>query len=300
MGGQIKGRIGHGLNRKQQRMAYLFITPPMLLFFIFSVIPTIMALVMGFTNYNIIQQPSYVGIKNFIRIFSDPFFYTCLKNTLFYVLIYMPAGTLMALGSALMLNRKRFGVTAFRLCFFVPVLSSSIASATIWLWLFNPQHGLINNMLSWFHINGPAWLSNSSTAMIAIIIMSVWAGFGFNMMIYLAGLQGIPQYLYEAAELDGASRIQTFRYVTWPALSSTTFLVTTMLCIGAFQMFDQAYLLTQGGPGNSTMTLVYYIYNTGFGSLQMGYASALSIILFIVIFVFSLANMRANQNIVEY
>lgn len=294
--GRPRSRLGLG----EQKIAYLFILPPLVLFLIFMVIPTVMALYLSLTNYNVIQAPKFVGIRNFVNIVHDPYFFVALRNTFYYVVIYVPLGLLTALGAALLLNKRKFGIKLFRTCFYLPVLSSSIATATIWLWLLNPQYGLINTMLSWFGINGPAWLASSDWAMIAIIIMSVWAGFGGNMMIYLAGLQGVPDYLYEAAKLDGASAFKMFWYVTMPALGSTTFLVSTMLCIGAFQMFDQAYLLTQGGPGNATVTLVYYIYNTGFGSLNMGYASALSVVLFVLIFIFSLLNMKVNSNSVEY
>ena len=286
--------------RNQQRIAYLFIFPPLILFAVFMVIPTVMAFYLSLTNYNVIQAPRFIGIRNFANILQDPYFWVALRNTFYYAVCYVPLVLVASLGSAILLNRRKFGTKLFRTCFYLPVLSSSIATATIWLWLLNPQYGLINTMLSWFGVNGPAWLADSDWAMFAIIIMSVWAGFGGNMMIYLAGLQGIPDYLYEAATLDGATKIQMFRYITVPALTSTTFLVSTMLCIGAFQMFDQAYLLTQGGPGNATVTVVYYIYNTGFGSLNMGYASALSVVLFAIILVFSLLNMKANKNEVEY
>lgn len=295
-----KKRTKRKFGRHQQLMAYIFILPPILLFVIFMVIPIISGLYLSFTNYDIIQKPKFLGLSNYKAIFSDPFFYTSLKNTLFYAAIFVPLGVLVALGTAILLNRKVFGIKVFRICFYLPVLSSSIASATIWLWLLNPEYGLINTMLSWLGINGPVWLQSTNWAMISIIIISVWQGFGMYMMIYLAGLQGIPEYLYEAAKLDGANKYQSFRYVTFPALASTTFLVSTLLCIGSFQMFDQAYLLTQGGPGNSTMTMVYYIYNTGFGSLQMGYASALSFVLFVIIFIFSMINMRLNKNNFDY
>lgn len=164
-----------------------------------------------------------------------------------------------------------------------------------WYWLLNPQYGLLNQLLSLIGINGPAWLYSSNWAMTAIVIMSVWMSFGGNMMIFLAGLQGINPALYEAADIEGANAWQKFKSITWPQLSKTTFLVSTQLIIGAFQVFDQAYMLTKGGPGNSTITLVYYIYNKGFGGLEMGYASALSFILFMIIFIFSLVNMRLTN-----
>ena len=169
-----------------------------------------------------------------------------------------------------------------------------MATATIWYWLLNPQYGLLNQLLSLIGINGPAWLYSSNWAMTAIVIMSVWMSFGGNMMIFLAGLQGINPALYEAADIEGANAWQKFKSITWPQLSKTTFLVSTQLIIGAFQVFDQAYMLTKGGPGNSTITLVYYIYNKGFGGLEMGYASA---VIYLVHdhFHFSLVNMRLTN-----
>ncbi len=291
------GRMNY--KKQQQAMAYLFIALPIVLFAIFVVIPAGMALYMSFTNYDIIQTPKWIGIQNYKKIFQDEFFYICLKNTFRYTILYVPLGLCTAIGTALLLNRKKWGIKLFRICFYLPVLSSAVASATIWLWLLNPQQGLINAMLGWFGINGPAWLVDTKYAMIAIIIMSVWAGFGGNMMIFLAGLQGIPEHLYESAKIDGANKLQLFWHITIPGLRSTTFFISTMLFIGAFQMFDQAFVLTQGGPGNVTMTLVYYIYNSGFGNLKMGYASALSFVLFLIIFIVSMLNMKFNKSSIE-
>ncbi|MDI3310428.1 MAG: sugar ABC transporter permease [Thermoanaerobacterium sp.] len=286
--------------RHQQNMAYVFIFLPMILFLIFVVIPSLMSLYLSFTDYNVIQTPKLIGIKNYITLLKDQFFWISLKNTFYYTALYVPLGIITALFSALLLNRKKIGIGIFRVSFYLPVLSSAVATATIWIWLLNPQYGIINTVLGWFGINGPAWLADTRWAMISIVVMSVWASFGSNMMIFLAGLQGIPDYLYESAKLDGANRWQLFWYITLPSLRSTTFFVTTMLFINAFQMFDQAFVMTQGGPGNTTLTLVYYIYNNGFGSLRMGYASALSFVLFLIILTVSLINMRFNSENVQF
>ena len=280
---------------KQQNIAYLFITLPVFLLIVFMGIPIVMAFVFSFTDYDIIQAPNFVGLDNFKRIFQDEYFFTALKNTVVYTLLYVPLGLITSLLAAMLLNRKVKIASMFRVFFYLPVLCSSVATATIWYWLLNPQIGLINHALGLIGINGPAWLYSSQWAMTAIVIMSVWMSFGGNMMIFLAGLQGINPALYEAADIEGASAIDKFRFVTWPQLSKMTFLVSTQLIIGAFQVFDQAYMLTKGGPGNSTITLVYYIYNEGFGGLKMGYASALSFILFAIIFVFSMINMKFNN-----
>lgn len=289
-----KGKKRRGIN-EQQNIAYLFILVPVSLLLIFGIFPILMALYFSFTDYNIIEPANWIGFANFHKIFQDEFFFVSLRNTLVYTFLYVPLGLIVALGTAILLNKKVKVTNLFRTFFYLPVLCSTVATATIWYWLLNPQYGLLNQLLRLIGIDGPAWLYSSNWAMTAIVIMSVWMTFGGNMMIFLAGLQGINPALYEAADIEGASSWQKFRHITWPQLSKTTFLVTTQLIIGAFQVFDQAYMLTKGGPGNSTITLVYYIYNKGFGGPEMGYASALSFILFLIIFVFSLVNMKLTN-----
>ncbi|STP29821.1 ABC transporter inner membrane protein [Enterococcus durans] len=289
-----KGKKRRGIN-EQQNIAYLFILVPVSLLLILGIFLILMALYFSFTDYNIIEPANWRGFANFQKIFQDEFFFVSLRNTLVYTFLYVPLGLIVALGTAILLNKKVKVTNLFRTFFYLPVLCSTVATATIWYWLLNPQYGLLNQLLRLIGIDGPAWLYSSNWAMTAIVIMSVWMTFGGNMMIFLAGLQGINPALYEAADIEGASSWQKFRHITWPQLSKTTFLVTTQLIIGAFQVFDQAYMLTKGGPGNSTITLVYYIYNKGFGGLEMGYASALSFILFLIIFVFSLVNMKLTN-----
>ena len=284
-----------GLDRKQQRAAYLFIAVPVGLLILFTLAPVVYAIFTSFTNYDIINPSKWVGLSNYTKMWKDPFFRLALKNTLVYTALYIPPGLLLALGTALLLNRKRHFVSTFRVFFYLPVVASTVASATIWYWLLNPQEGLLNTVLRWFGVNGPAWLYDPNWAMVAIVIMSVWAGFGTNMLIILGGLQSIPRELYEAARIDGASRYQSLRHVTIPGLQRPIFLVTALLIIGALQVFDQAYILTQGGPGNATLTIVYYIYNDGFLDLHMGYASAMSVVLFLIILVISLANSKITN-----
>jgi multiple sugar transport system permease protein len=288
-------RPAHPTARQMRWNAWVFLAVPLALFAIFMLLPIVMAAVISFTDYAIVGDSEWVGFENYTRIVQDAFFWIALRNTAYYTLLYVPLGLVVALGAALLLNRSRRAVRLFRTLFYIPVVSSTVATATIWYWLLNPQKGLLNVALGWFGIDGPAWLYDSQWAMPAIVLMSVWAGFGVNMIIFLGGLQGVPGDLYEASRLDGANAWQQFRYVTLPSLSRTTFLVTTLLIIGAFQVFDQAYVLTKGGPGNSTVTMVYYIYNKGFGALEMGYASALSFVLFLIILIFSLANARLSN-----
>lgn len=282
--------------KKEEKVAYSFISVPVILLILFLIIPIIMAFAMSFTDYDVINSPKFVGLENYKRLINDEFFWIALKNTVIYTLLYVPLGLLVSLGTALLLNRNKKIAGLFRTFFYVPVLASTVATATLWYWILNPQYGLLNKALEIFGIQGPAWLYDSKLAMISIIIMSVWAGFGTNMMIFLAGLKGIPNDVYEAARLEGANRWQVFRNITWPALSKTTFLVSTMLIISAFQVFDQAFVLTKGGPGNATITLVYYIYNNGFKNLDMGYASSISFVLFFIILIFSIINTKISNS----
>jgi len=291
-----------GYNRKkanlehyQEKMGFLFIAFPMLLFFIFMALPAISAIYFSFTNYDIISRNDWVGFSNYKKIIQDEMFFLALKNILYYIVMEVPLTVICSLGLALLLNKKIKGIVLFRAIYFAPAVTSTIAASTIWLWLLNPMYGLVNQVLDYFGISGPTWLANSSTAMISIVIVVLWQNLGMNIIFYLAGLQGIPSVLYEVARVDGANTFQCFRYVTLPLLKTTTFFVLTMAMIGAFQLFDQAYALTRGGPANSTLTPVYLIYNNGFGSLKMGYASAQAFILFVIIFVFSLINMRAYR-----
>lgn len=283
-----------GTRREQTISAWIFLAVPVALFAVFLLLPVVMAIGLSLTDYAVIGDFEWVGLANYARIVDDPIFWVAVRNTAFYTVLYVPAGVLVALGTALLLNRSSRTSRVFRTLFYIPVVSSTVATAAIWFWLLNPQYGLLNVVLGWFGIDGPAWLYESRWAMIAIVMMSVWAGFGANMIIYLGALQGVPGELVDAARVDGAGAFRVFWHVTLPSISRATFLILTLLLIAAFQVFDQAYVLTKGGPGNSTLTLVYYIYDRGFGRLEMGYASALSFVLFLVILVFSVANARVT------
>ena len=280
---------------KQDRMGRLFVAPPVILLLLFTLLPMIMAIGLSFTKYDVINPPRLVGLANFRKMIKDEFFWIALKNTCVYTLMYVPAGLLLSLGAAMFLNADQKMVGLFRTLFYLPVLSSTVATATLWFWILNPQLGLLNGILELFGISGKAWLYDSKLAMFSIVLMSLWAGFGGNMMIFLAGLKGIPPIYYEAAKIEGASKWQMFTKITMPSITKTTFLVSTMLIIGTFQVFDQAFVLTKGGPGNATITIVYYIYNNGFKNLDMGYASSISLVLFAIILVMTVINSKINK-----
>lgn len=284
------------LNKHQARTAYLFITPTMLLFIAFTIIPVVMALYLSFTNYDVVSRMDFVKLDNYKRLLQDELFWTTFKNVAFYAVVFIPLNILISLGLAMLLNFRRYGVRLFRTMNYLPTLTSAVAAATVWIWLLHPEFGLVNNLLGYVGITGPAWLAQTETAMLSIILVTLWQSVGSNMVIYIAGLQGVPDYLYESAKLDGATALDRFRYITWPQLRPTTFLVSTMSIIGALQLFDQAFVLTQGGPGNVTKTPVYLIYQQGFNQLQMGYASAQAFVLALAILAFSFINMRISKS----
>lgn len=287
------GRPRYG--RQEARIGLLFIAPAMILFAVFVILPAVTALVLSFTEYDILNPPRWTGWDNYRRVFQDSLFRRSLQNILLYCALYVPAMIGLSLLLAMALNRKRPGMAIFRAIYYLPVVTSPVAAATVWTWLLNRDFGVINTLLGYVGINGPAWLSNSDTALYAIVLVTLWQGLGGNMVIYLAGLQGVPQDLVEASRLDGAGAFEVFRDITWPMLRTTTLFVVTVTMIGSFQLFDQAYVMTQGGPGYATLTPVYNIYQSGFTRLQMGYASSQAFILFIIILAITIIQLRVNR-----
>ncbi|HVL24857.1 MAG TPA: sugar ABC transporter permease [Thermomicrobiales bacterium] len=283
------------LGESQARTGLVFIAPAMFLFAVFVILPAVTAFYLSFTEYDILRPARWVGLDNYRRLLDDSLFHRGLRNVTLYTAIYVPSMIAVSLLLASALNRKRPGVVFFRAIYYLPVVTSPVAASTVWMWLLNKDFGVVNQLLGTIGINGPAWLANSRTALYAIIIVTLWQGIGGNMIIYLAGLQGVPNELYEAARLDGANAVQTFRDITWPMLRTTTLFVVTVTLIGSFQLFDQAYVMTQGGPGYATLTPVYHIYSTGFERLQMGYASSQAFIVFLVILFVTIIQLRINR-----
>ncbi|HYI25777.1 MAG TPA: sugar ABC transporter permease [Thermomicrobiales bacterium] len=281
--------------RQQAWLGLLFVLPVMILFILFVVLPAISAFFLSFTEYDILTSPTWIGLDNYRRQLEDTIFHRSIRNILVYAAIYVPASIGLSLLLALALNRKRPGMTFFRAVYYLPVVTSPVASATIWTWLLNKDFGAVNQLLGYIGIQGPAWLSSSDTALYSIILVTLWGGLGGTMVIYLAGLQGVPGDIVEAARLDGANPLQVFRDITWPMLRTTTLFVVTVTLIGAFQLFDQAYVMTQGGPGYATYTPVYSIYQSGFTRLQMGYASSQAFVLFLVILAVTVIQLRVNR-----
>lgn len=256
---------------------------------VFLMAPVLSSLVLSFSQWDLIGEISWVGLDNYVAALADPAVLGALRNTLTFILGYLPSVVLIALGLALLLNRRIRGRVVFRAIYFVPVVTSWVAVSLIWKWLLNPQYGLVNFALGAIGIRGPGWLFDPAWAMTGVILTSVWKDIGFVTVIYLAGLQDIPEPLYEAAALDGATPWQRFWSITFPMLAPTTFFVTTISLISSFQVFDQVWIMTQGGPAGATSVMVELIYKNAFSYYKMGYASAISWVLFALIFAVTIA-----------
>jgi len=281
--------------------AYILILPTVIGLILFTAGPILASLYFSFTNWNLLSPPKWRGFDNYIELFTkDPLFWVTIKNTAYYVLGTVPTGAVLALLLAIALNQKIKGLAIFRTLYFIPVVSSVVAISVLWSWLYQADFGLINQLLRSLGFKGVGWLSSPTWAMPAVIIMSIWHGLGYNIVIFIAGLQSIPQDYYEAARIDGATAWQNFRHITIPLVSPVTFFVIILSLISSFQVFEQAYVMTQGGPVNATKTIVYYLYQTGFMNFHMGYASALAYVLFMVIVVLTLFQFSLQKRWVHY
>ena len=288
--------------RRETRVAFWFLSPGLALFLVFTVIPVFAALYLSFCRYDVIHSPVWLGAKNYARLWQDVanrgVFYLSLRNTLQYAIGTIPLGMALALALALLLNAGLRGMGIYRTTYYLPVVTSMVAVAMVWMWIYDPSYGLLNYLLaklSGGRLAPQTWLANPGQAMAAIVAMSVWKGLGYNMVIYLAGLQGIPFHLYEAAVIDGATRWQQFRAITWPLLKPTTAFILIMSVIGASQVFAQVYVMTNGGPNNATTTIVHQIFQNAFSFLKMGYASAMAFVLFALILLLSLITLRLTR-----
>lgn len=288
------------LSTREALNGYLFFSPGLIGFLVFMGFPIVFSLYLSFTSYNIYSAPKWIGLLNYRIMFTqDPLFYKSLVNTLYYVAISVPLSTILGVLVALLMNQKVFGIRVFRTIFFLPSVVSGVAVALLWQWILDGNFGLINSFLARFGIEGPGWLTEEVWAKPSIILMNLWA-VGGTMIIYLAGLQGVPRSLYEAATVDGAGRLRQFWNVTLPMLTPTIFFNVIMGILGGFQVFIQAYIMTGGGPNNSTMFYALYLYNTAFKDLAMGYASALAWVLLLIAMALTLVIMKTSSRWVYY
>jgi multiple sugar transport system permease protein len=292
------------LSRRRALWGLALVAPNVLGLMIFFGIPVGIAFFTSLQNWNALRPPEFIGLANFERLFRDPAFYNALGNTLRLLIMVVPIGMALALGVALLLNQRLRGRSLFRTVYFLPVVTSTVAASIVWTWIFQPRYGVVGNVfafLGWQDLN---WLTRPDLVLIPIGVVVIWQRLGFDMILFLAGLQAIPRPLIEAAIIDGATWWQRFRHVVLPLLSPTTFLVLVLSTIGAFQIFDQVYVMTartsRGGVGGSATTLTYMLYERAFIQSQYGYSAAIALVLFGITLAVTVFNLSLQRRWVYY
>lgn len=283
------------LRKQEGRAAFLFILAPLVGYLLFILYPFLFSIYASFTTWNGLGYQEWTGLDNYIALINDDYFHKSLFNTLF-MMLGIPIGLFLSLFLAMGLNRNIPGTTTFRVIYYIPVISSLAAISVLWQWAYNGDYGLVNQFLGVFGIDGPNWLQNKDTVKPALIIMTIWKGLGMSMLLYLAALQSVPKMYYEAAGLDGANAFQRFRYITLPMVKPVTFFLVITGIIGGAQMFTEINIMTPtGGPEYSSATVVFYIWQKAFTNLQMGYASAISVVLGLIIFIVTIIQFKLND-----
>ena len=278
---------------RRQAAGWDFITPGLTLLTVFVALPTIGGIVLSAFRMDGIGPTTFAGLDNYRRLASDQVAWISLKNTLLYVAFTLPAGLILSLALALAIHQKWFaGRGAVRTLYFMPNVTSTVSIAFVWQWLLNPEYGLINAALRKVHAPTYGWLSDPNLAMPSVAVVGIWQGLGFTILVFLAGLRAIPPELYEAADLDGANPIQQFRHVTWSMLTPTTMFLTVMGVIGGFQVFQSVYIMTGGGPVDRTQVYLYYLWHQAFENLQLGYASAMAVLLFAIVLALTVMQLK--------
>ncbi len=279
----------------QDYIAYAFILPNYLIYFVFILIPLFSAVYLSFTRYNFLSAPRFVGLRNYIELFQDLNFIKALQNTtvfwIFTVIISMILGIILAVT----LNQNLKGLSVFRAAYYLPNILSMVAIAMMWTWIYDPTRGILNELLGVFGVAPKDWLADQKMALGSIIVPSIWTMMGYNMVIYLAGLQNVPQQLYEAATIDGAGKLRQFFSITLPMLRPITFFLIVMSSIRSFQVFDQIYIMTRGGPAKATTTIAFEIYEKAFQFYRMGYSSAMAVVLLLIVGGITLINFSYGK-----
>ncbi len=297
-------RSGSRIKRRQVMdwlTAYGMLTPSFLVLAVFIYFPVVFTLYLSFQRWRLLRGPAaFAGLANYQFMLTSEDFWQALRNTFYFATGAIPTGMALALIIAMLLNRPLRGMALYRTAYFIPVITSMVAVSVVWLWIYHPDVGLMNWLLGLVGLGPVRWLNEPGPAMPALIIMSVWKGLGYNVIIYLAGLQNVPQHLFEAARIDGANRWQLFRHITWPLVTPTSFLIFIMAVINSFQSFTQVHVMTQGGPLGATTVIVYYLYQQAFQQFNMGYGSAVAMALFVIILALTLIQMKVLGPRVHY
>ena len=288
-------------NRQQVIFGILFMMPWFIGFIIFGLYPMIMSGYYSLCRYDVLRIPQFIGFGNYQKlIFEDPYFWTSISNTLIYTVLRVPLCIAGSLLLAVLVNNAVKGVKFFRTIYFIPSIVTGVVLSVVWLWMFNPQFGLINSFLAYMGIPGPLWLLDPNWSKPSMVLMSIWSIGGGRMLVFLAALQGIPKHLYEAVDIDGGGWWAKFRNVTIPMLSPVIFLWSVLEIIFSLQVFVEAYIMTQGGPLNSTMFYNLYLYNKAFNDFEMGYASALAWLLLVISLIITVIQFRLSKRWVHY
>jgi multiple sugar transport system permease protein len=286
--------------RRGRWLGYIYGGPVIIAFLVFNLYPMALGLYLSFTTWDILKPPTFVGLKNWVDLLHDDLLWRAVFQTLYYAVASVAGATALSMALALALNQRLKSIGFYRTFFFLPAVTSLVAIAMVWRWIYNTEFGVLNAFLNALGINPVNWLGDPLLAMPAVILMSIWRSAGFNTVLFLAGLQGVPQEYYEAAEIDGASRWDRLRHITLPLISPTTFFVVVNGLIGSWQVFDQVYILTRGGPLLSTVTVVYLIYSNGFEWYKTGYASAMAYGLFLIIILLTAVQFILQKRWVFY
>lgn len=291
-----------GRNKRVRRRLWvglLFISPWVLGFLVFTLFPFLATLYYSFTSYNIVSAPKWIGLGNYTHLFHDHLFWLSLWNTGFYTVLEVPLSTVVAILLAMLLNKKVRGLSLYRTAFYLPTVVPIVAGSIVWLWLFNPSFGIVNEALSTLHITGPGWMFSVAWAKPSFVLLGIWA-VGAPMVIYLAALQGVPAEMYEVAALEGAGPWQRTWHVTLPMISPAIVFNSILGLVAALQYFTQAYVMTQGGPDNATLFYSLYLYDQAFSYLHLGYASAMAWLLFIVVVIITIVFFWLSNKWVYY
>lgn len=286
--------------RKENWVTFSFLAPNIIGFIVFMLLPVIATAVISLTEWNLIGSAKMIGLKNYTTVFHTKRFFQAMQNTLRYTIVTVPIGLFIALCLAVLMNRKIRGITLYRTIYYLPVVSSTVAIALLWKYIYADNVGLLAMIFKMLHLTSPKWITSTKWALPSVMIMSVWKGLGYNIVILLAGLQGIAPTYYEAAKIDGANGWQQFTNITIPLLTPTLFFLLIMSVISSFQVFEQTQILTGGGPGFASTTIVYYIYTSAFKNLEFGYACALSMVLFAIVLVITVIQWVAQGKWVNY
>ncbi|AZN42930.1 carbohydrate ABC transporter permease [Paenibacillus albus] len=287
------------LARREAIVGYCFASPWLIGLIVFVLFPVIASLKYSFMDYDILQPARWVGFANYKELFHDNLFWRSLYNTLYFVVFSVPLSIILGLAIALLLNTEINGIAIYRTLYYIPSIVPVVASSILWAWIFDPNFGILTNFVHLFNLPAPGWLSDPFWAKNSLILMSLW-GAGSGMIIYLAGLKNIPKSYYEAAEIDGSGTIGKFFNITLPLITPTLFFQLIIGMIGSFQVFTQSYIITGGGPNDSTLFYVLYLYNNAFRFWKMGYASALAWVLFVIIMLLTWINLKLAKRWVTY